>query len=156
MLCDRFVCGCTDKRLQCKLLAEHELTFEQAFKTLRAFEAAEHESRVLHPSTLPQVHFTASKNTPTRRHLPKSRDPPKKPCYPCGGKHLSDTCKFKTATCNYCHKQGHIAKVYVLVKRAMQKQREMLNLPTKYLQGMILQVWSIPCTLHQTLPLTQS
>ena len=40
MLRDRLVCGCKDSRLQCKLLAESDLTFERVFKQAKAMETA--------------------------------------------------------------------------------------------------------------------
>ena len=45
MLRDRIVCGCRDKRLQCKLLAEPELTLEKAFTTAQSMELAEKGSK---------------------------------------------------------------------------------------------------------------
>ena len=41
MLRDRLVCGCNDHRLQCKLLAEDNLTFDTALKIAKAIETAE-------------------------------------------------------------------------------------------------------------------
>ena len=43
MLRDRLVCGCKDKRLQCKLLAVKDLTFRQALAIAKATGAAERE-----------------------------------------------------------------------------------------------------------------
>ena len=48
MLRNRLVCGCKDSRLQCKLLAESDLTFEKAFK---AMECAERDSKGLQDKT---------------------------------------------------------------------------------------------------------
>ena len=45
MLRDRLVCGCRDQRLQRKLLAEPDLTFDQAFKIAKVMEAAEKTCR---------------------------------------------------------------------------------------------------------------
>ena len=47
MLRDRLVCGCRDKRLQCKLLAEKDLTFDQALTIAKAVETAEKEAKDL-------------------------------------------------------------------------------------------------------------
>ena len=47
MLQYHLVCGCKDSRLQCKLLAEPDLTFEKAFKQATAMEAAEWDSKGL-------------------------------------------------------------------------------------------------------------
>lgn len=45
MLRDCIVCGCRDQYLQCKLLAETDLTFEFAFKIAKAMETAERETK---------------------------------------------------------------------------------------------------------------
>ena len=47
MLRDRLVCGCKDKRLQCKLLAEKNLTYDQALTIAKALETAEKEAKDL-------------------------------------------------------------------------------------------------------------
>ena len=41
LLRDRLVCDCNDHRLQCKLLAEDNLTFDTALKIAKAIETAE-------------------------------------------------------------------------------------------------------------------
>lgn len=69
---------------------------------------AEQEAKDLRPSAEHPVHAlrtkgSAHKKTPT---CSKTEN-----CYRCGGKYAADACKFKTDTCNYCHKQGHIASV---------------------------------------------
>ena len=52
-----------------------------------------------------------------RPHPPKPFKPPKSPpqpltnCSRCGAAHSPSTCKFKTATCHYCKKLGHLASV---------------------------------------------
>ena len=40
-----------------------------------------------------------------------SQQPVPSPCYRCGAPHSPSTCKFKTSTCYYCKKQGHLASV---------------------------------------------
>ena len=106
MLRDRLVCGCRNKQLQCKLLAEAELKYAKAFKIARAWETAEQEAKDLQPSAEHPVHALRSKGFAHKKPPGKTEN-----CYRCGGKHAADACKFKTATCNYCHKQGHIASV---------------------------------------------
>ena len=48
---------CNDKQLECKLLAEKDLTFQQAFTIAKAIEAAEKEAKDL------QQHSTAPVNS---------------------------------------------------------------------------------------------
>ena len=109
MLRDRLVCGCSNKRLQTKLLSEPELSFDKAFKIARAMETAELEAKELTPQSAHSVHSLRMKNS-THRRLPLAKKE-HSACYRCGAKHSPDVCKFKSATCNYCHKQGHIASV---------------------------------------------
>ena len=47
MLRDRLVCGCKDHRLQYKLLAEADLSFDKALKIAKAMEATEKEAKGL-------------------------------------------------------------------------------------------------------------
>ena len=54
MLSDRLVCGVKDRRIQKKLLAEHELTFKKAFETAQAMEAAEKNAEELPSATSPE------------------------------------------------------------------------------------------------------
>ena len=57
MLRDRLVCGCKDQHLQCKLLAEPELTFDnKAFKIAKAMKAAEKETKDLQNTPTTTVH----------------------------------------------------------------------------------------------------
>ena len=115
MLRDRLVCGCKDHRLQCKLLAETDLTFEKAFKIAKAAETAEKEARDLHDTPAAQpVHVI--KGTLSNKHAQRAQTLPQGKsvlpiCYRCGAKHKATECRFKEAECNFCKKKGHIAKV---------------------------------------------
>ena len=124
MLRDRIVCGCRDKRLQCKLLAEPELTFAKAFATAKAMETAEREAKELHadlPSTS-QVHSLRDRPSRKKAELPR-KTPLSSQCYRCGANHSPDSCRFKTVDCNHCGKKGHIARVCRSKARLSQKQQ---------------------------------
>ena len=115
MLCDRLVCGCKDHRLQCKLLAETDLTFEKPFKIAKAAETAEKEARELHDTSAAQPVHTM-KGIRSHKHVQRApRLPQGKPILPIccrrGAKHKATECRFKEAECNFCKKKGHIAKV---------------------------------------------
>ena len=56
MLRDRLVCGCRSKQLQCKLLAEHELSYDKDFKIVLAAETAQQEAKELNPNAEHSVH----------------------------------------------------------------------------------------------------
>ena len=99
MLRDRLVCGCRDQRLQCKLLAEADLTFAKAFKIAKAMETAEKETKDLHEIPA-AVHATGGSlaNKRSSRKPPNQQQQPQKAnstdCYRCGGKHKASECKF--------------------------------------------------------------
>ena len=63
MLRDRLVCGIRDRRLQLRLLAETDLTFQKALDISQAIEAAERNARDLQSKQTPK-HILAL-NQPT-------------------------------------------------------------------------------------------
>ena len=113
MLRDRLVCGIQDVSVQRRLLAEPDLTFKKAMELAQTAEMASKNAKQLQntPSNPPNgsVHALNTTQHQQRRAPPTgSRD---QTCYRCGNKHASSECRFKNATCNFCHKKGHIAKV---------------------------------------------
>ena len=109
MLRDRLVCGCRDKRLQYTLLSDPELTFDKALLAAKSSGTADRGAKDLSGSG------SVNKLNPHRR----PRQPPSNPtkltlpdaCSRCGAAHSPSTCKYKTATCHYCKKLGHLASV---------------------------------------------
>ena len=120
MLRDRLVCGCGDKRLQYKFLADPELTFEKAVALAKSNETAERGMKDL-SSNSGSVNLLNRSNRRQQWLLEScpprpptsgaSQQPVPSPCYRCGAPHSPSTCKFKTSTCYYCKKQGHLASV---------------------------------------------
>ena len=110
MLRDRLVCGIGDTRIQRRLLAEPELTFQKALTLSQAMELADRDTKDLqvastvNPAQIHKLHKKASSS-------PKSSKDTAAVCYRCGGKHLANHCRFKEAECHACGKKGHIAKV---------------------------------------------
>ena len=43
-------------------------------------------------------------------NMPKPSQGQPRECYRCGGKHMSDYCRFKEAICHYCKKQEEYEK----------------------------------------------
>ena len=88
MLRDRLVCGIQDRRLQQRLLAETDLTFQKALDISQGIEAAERNARDLQAKQTPKPILAL--NQPTRRPYsqgrPKSSDKQTK-CYRCGSSH---------------------------------------------------------------------
>ena len=94
MLRDRLVCGVEEPKIQRRLLAEPDLTFDKAFELALALESADKNAKDLQPTASPTV----------------NRVQHKKICHRCGDKHSAADCKFKTAECRKCGKKGHIAR----------------------------------------------
>ena len=96
MLRDSLVCGVEDSRIQRRLLAEPELTFDKAFEIAMASESAEKNVKDLQsPVPVNKLKTHGTQN----------------PCYQCGEKHKAADCCFKTAECRKCGRKGHIARV---------------------------------------------
>ena len=134
MLRDRIVCGCRNKKLQCKLLAEAELTLAKAFATAKAMETAEREAKELLadlPSTTQGLGHSLrdrpsrKKPEPPRKSssAPPRKTPSSSQCSRCGAHHSPDTCRFKTVDCNHCGKRGHIARVCRSKARSASKKQ---------------------------------
>ena len=117
MLRDKLVCDTGDKRIQEKLMAEAELSYENAYRIATAVELSDRSGRELEersPAAAPNAHWVSADKSRGKNH-PK---PQFSPCYRCGGKHSAAKCKFKDAECFHCGKKGHIARV------CRSKQRE--------------------------------
>ena len=114
MLRDRIVCGCRDKKLQYKLLADPTLTYEKALAGAKASELADRGTKNLSGQTAAVNRLADNRRKPRalphREHTP-TRGGPTQPCYRYGAAHPATACKFRTSTCHYCKKQGHLATV---------------------------------------------
>ena len=133
MLLNDVVCGCRDQRLQCKLLAEADLTFEKAFKIAKAMETAEKEARDVQETPAAPIHATEglTANKRSSRKPPVQQQQPQKAsatdCYRCGGRHKASECKFCDVDCNFCKKKGskkgHIALKVCRSRLKLQKSQ---------------------------------
>ncbi|KAJ8351850.1 hypothetical protein SKAU_G00233260 [Synaphobranchus kaupii] len=115
MLRDRLVCGINDDRIQRRLLAETDLTFEKAYKMAVAAEAASRNVIDLQAKAAGNVNQVKTEAGAGAREDERGNDGYKgyKPreCYRCNGKHhMAAECKFKEAKCHNCGKVGHISK----------------------------------------------
>ena len=102
MLRDRLVCGVDDLRIQRRLLAEPQLTFDKAFEIAMASESAEKNVKDLQSGA--QLTDSPVNKLSTRHSATQ------KSCYRCGDKHKAADCRFRTAECRKCGKKGHIAR----------------------------------------------
>ena len=97
MIRDRLVCGVNDGRIQRRLLADPDLTFEKAMALAQAMEAADKNVHDLQASTGQSLHAI--------HRLAKE-------CKHCGKRnHMEKDCRHKDAECYRCRKKGHIAAV---------------------------------------------
>ncbi|XP_053262781.1 uncharacterized protein LOC128422612 [Podarcis raffonei] len=127
MLRDRLVGGLKDEKLQRRLYAKKDLTFQVALEEALATEAAERstqETRPSLPSRLRVHHKDLAKDSGSDReevHRVQRRTQaaqrPQLPrregvnCTSCGESHERKTCRFRNAECRQCRKLGHIARV---------------------------------------------
>lgn len=102
MLRDRLVCGTNNERIKKRLLAESKLSLKKATDIALAMEMAEKDILDLHKSLLAAK--TESNSDVNKLQVkPQSHREPNtsdnRECYRCGGRHDSDTCRFKDAKC---------------------------------------------------------
>ena len=111
MLRDRLVVGIKSDRIQRRLLAEPNLTFEKALEIATAMETAEKNAQDIQASGTNgtfQKQINKVSKSYTRNNSGNSQQGD---CYRCGGNHLAAECRFKDAKCS-CKKKGLIAKKY--------------------------------------------
>lgn len=120
MLRDRLVCGVSDERMQRRLLAESDLTFEKALHLAQAIESADKDTKDLKSTRDPPHQPLHYQRHNPRKTQPKSVVPkPSLVCTRCGNAHKAPECPFKEAICRFCKKKGHFAKMC----RAKQTQK---------------------------------
>ncbi|VDI36590.1 Hypothetical predicted protein [Mytilus galloprovincialis] len=114
MLRDRLVVGIKSDRIQRRLLAERNLTFEKALEIATAMETAENAEKNAQDIQASGINGTFQKqiNKVSKIIYKKTtleiRN--KEIVTGCGGNHLAAECRFKDAKCHSCKKKGHIAK----------------------------------------------
>ena len=98
------MCGIQDSRLQKRLLAEPDLTFQKAFDLCQASEVADRNVKELQAGQKQGSKLAGASVMVVREGAPPA-------CYRCNStRHLAKDCKFKTAKCHHCGKVGHIQK----------------------------------------------
>ena len=106
---DQIVCGIRKESDQTRLLTEADLTYKRTIEVIRSFEAADKTAKSLR--RVGEVFQVPRKPVLVPADSPRIRTPPQEQPRGCGGKHKPSDCRFKEATCHYCKKPGHIAKV---------------------------------------------
>ncbi|KAK9409967.1 hypothetical protein NXF25_001142 [Crotalus adamanteus] len=138
---DRFVCGLRHRELQQRLFAKEDLSFQDALREVTAEEAAGGAIKNMRPirSTpdAASVHQEGVQRNseedpddevdrlyPTKEGKQKGSSSALPKCLGCGGRHKRTDCKFRSAICRACGKQGHIAAV-CLGRQKVQPQEEL-------------------------------
>ena len=104
MLRDHLVCSVLDSRLQKRLLAEPQRTFQKAFDLCQASEVADRNVKELQAGQK-----QGSKLSGVSVMVVRGGASPT--CYRCNStSHLAKDCKFRTAKCRLCGKVGHIQR----------------------------------------------
>ena len=107
-----------DSRMQQRLLSETNLTYKKAVQIANAMELAQRGVECVsgaNSTSKKDIHKLSKHKQPTsakkQYHPPAGAKQVRKPCFRCGDdSHTPDECKFKTYTCSYCKKVGHIVK----------------------------------------------
>ena len=102
IMCDRLVCGISDDRLQRRLLAELELTFEKALKVSQAIKTASRDVQdlQLHPKMMDSSVSKAGTQLPVHNL---------KAAQTWQGK--TTPLNFINEKCHACSKKGHLKKM---------------------------------------------
>ena len=101
--------------------ADGEILLAKAIEHARRDELAEQNVRALKDSdaALKKLSSTSQSEKGERRHNTQ-----RKPCYRCGRRnHAAKDCRFADATCNYCHKKGHIAPACLKKKNSAKNMK---------------------------------
>ena len=99
MLRDRVVCDIEDPKIQQRLLAEPDLTFDKAFELALASESADQNAKDLQATKSPQISLNRMQIKQTKL------------CYRCRGNHKAIDCPHKSSECHKCGKKGYLAHV---------------------------------------------
>ena len=130
---DKFICEMKkNTRIQQRLLAEHDLTFDKATEIALSMELALQGVHMVSGSTHFRQEVYKVSNQKPKKFQPKQPHKPIKPCFRCGSSgHNPAQCKFKTAQCNLCKKVGHIKSNYFALSNQKQnnssKQQNMIE-----------------------------
>ncbi|KFD60021.1 hypothetical protein M514_07753 [Trichuris suis] len=137
---DQLVCGLRDQKLQRQLLCVSELTFSSALSLALTAEAYNSEVAKMHSphrGESQDVQLIRRDNHPQERVQRTVREqaipagPRKTSCYRCGEQHSPASCRFKSATCNFCKRVGHIERVCrSKVNSSTAKQKQAAKRPT--------------------------
>ncbi|XP_013856785.1 uncharacterized protein LOC106512797 [Austrofundulus limnaeus] len=138
MIRDQIVEKCNIRKLRDKLLQEEGLSLDKALSTARAFEAAQAESKIFtesigHKTRDNQVNFIRKTSraefrqkagTTGGRKGSQEQANSDTQCHRCGmDTHTANDCGAEAATCLFCHKTGHYARMCFKKKNKAQAEK---------------------------------
>ena len=100
MIRGRLVCGVNDERIQRRLLAETDLTFDKALHLAQAIESADKDTKDLRVTRDSQLIHYQKPDTRKAQHKPIAP----LNCTRCGNAHKAPDCPIKEVVCHYCKK----------------------------------------------------
>jgi hypothetical protein len=123
---DRIVIGCSDTRLQERLLRETELSLQKTLNICRAAEATKEQVKQLQTggsaassTSATAVHVV---NNNTTAHYPRKGQPIDCTC--CGTRHPPRTCPAYGKVCTACNKPNHFASVCRSGRRGQRRRSQ--------------------------------
>jgi len=124
---DQFLYGIQNDRMKKRLLQQENLTLQKAYDLALAQEMTENDMTVLSaPETVNKVQSSSSTSRPKFNKSNRND----KQCFRCGdASHLAPKCKHIKTECNFCHVQGHLAKVCFKKKRQESGRYQPQNTP---------------------------
>ena len=116
MLHDRFKCGIAHPTMQKCLLAEPGLILTKVVIVAQAVELGAQQLQLSVDKETKEVQKFSTTNSQPRDDTKKKNSSlcgkaSSTSCYKYDGMYNQQTCRFKSKTCRFCNKCGHIAKV---------------------------------------------
>lgn len=136
-----FTMGLQDNNIRIHILQENQIEFNKTIEKAKVL-AGLYSTKQCNSYESHNVNYTAHKNNERRRSNSfssnrstfsqnSSRNRNVTPCHSCGGNHLRNNCKFRTAVCNTCNKSGHISRVCGSNKKGDRKYVNNTSIPRK-------------------------
>ncbi|CAB3228715.1 unnamed protein product [Arctia plantaginis] len=117
---NQLVCGLTSQKIKDRLLETRNLNLQTAFDIAIGMEVSQVESCKTREVNIVQMNM--KRRQPVTHNLQAKNSSvhsaPPKPCYRCGGDHSASKCTWINASCNYCHRIGHIKKMCLKLKNS--------------------------------------
>lgn len=119
MLTEQLLLGMESRSACDEIIAKNPTTFNEAYEIAHSLEVTRQTTTDMKTQVQELVEPTNKlgyapaqfKRKPAQSGVKETRSETSLTCYGCGGKHLRNLCKFRSAKCFSCGKSGHIARV---------------------------------------------